>query len=440
MLKRSILKRIPRRGRYLMHYARMRRLRGVSTYPMAWAIWLLTILFVLCQFALQLSSGQIVSGVMHSFHLTTFGAGILLSAYYYIYTALQAPVGMLIDRYGPRKLLSGGAFVCGIGCVLFATAKLVMFAMLGRLLMGGGAAFAFVGCLTIITRWFPTERFGVMLGVVEATGMIGTIILGYGVAHIMERYGWQHAIVIAAILFFVLSVLLGLMVRDVPPGRKAAPMSTPPRGQIFRDLKALLVDYRVWSNALYSGLMFGVLTVFNAMWCIPFLQLSYHFSLSVATIISYASFLGVAVGSPVMGILDAKTHVRRGLLIALPLLALCMVCTVIYIPHLPIGALILCLCLLGFSVSAYALTFIVGNQLSTPYTRGTSIGFVNMWAVGTAPVFQAYIGYLLLHFAVQTASGYHYTLHSYHHALTVLPVMLLAAFVLAFFIPRKVAI
>src|SRR3990167_4222248 len=125
----------------------------------AWGMWGVAVTFVLFQFGLQLSSGQIVDGLMQSFALTAFGGGVLASVYYYIYVLLQAPAGFLIDRYGVRRLLSMGAATCGIGCFVFGWAPTIGWAVLGRLLMGFGAAFAFVGALNIVSRWFAIRQF-----------------------------------------------------------------------------------------------------------------------------------------------------------------------------------------------------------------------------------------------------------------------------------------
>src|SRR3989338_9038414 len=129
---------------------------------MAWTVWTVTTAFVLLQFFLQLSSGELIDGLMKSFALTAFGGGILASSYYYIYVLLQIPAGMLLDRYGPRGILSAGALVVCLGSFIFSSASSVAMALLGRVLMGGGSAFAFVGCLNIISIWFPKRQFAFM--------------------------------------------------------------------------------------------------------------------------------------------------------------------------------------------------------------------------------------------------------------------------------------
>src|SRR5690554_5562331 len=112
---------------------------------LSWIVWSVSAVFLLFQFFLQLSSADIVAGLMESFSLNALGAGLLASSYYYIYVILQAPAGILIDRFGPRRLLTLGAFVCGLGCWIFSMSLQLDWAVFGRLLMGTGAAFAFVG-------------------------------------------------------------------------------------------------------------------------------------------------------------------------------------------------------------------------------------------------------------------------------------------------------
>jgi fucose permease len=102
-----------------------------STFP-AWSFWGITCLFGLLNFFLQLSSGDIVAGVMSSFSLKAFGVSWLLAIYYYIYAALQIPAGFVIDRFGARLVLTIGALVCAFGCFLFATTHYVTLALIGR--------------------------------------------------------------------------------------------------------------------------------------------------------------------------------------------------------------------------------------------------------------------------------------------------------------------
>ena len=134
------------------------------------------VIFVLFQFFLQLSSGVLLTHFMADFHLNAFSAGILASAFYFVYVLLQTPAGLVMDKYGPRRLLSGGAVVCGFGCLLIAYSQTFLMAMLARILIGLGASFAFVGSIYIVGEWFPKSRFALMVGLAETFWMFGTIL------------------------------------------------------------------------------------------------------------------------------------------------------------------------------------------------------------------------------------------------------------------------
>src|ERR1700753_1079794 len=100
-------------------------------------IWLVSVFFVLFQFFLQLSSGIVIGAIMHEKGLTALTAGLLSSAFYYVYTTMQIPVGLLFDRYNTRNLLSLNALFCAVGCFLFSTGHNLFVLFLGRLIIGG---------------------------------------------------------------------------------------------------------------------------------------------------------------------------------------------------------------------------------------------------------------------------------------------------------------
>ena len=430
------LQRIPRRGRLLMRYTRMQFKKRVPRHYFFGTIcWLVSVLFVLFQFALQLSSGAMVGGLMQSFHLTAFGAGVLASSYYYVYVSLQTPAGLLVDMFGPRKLLSAGVLCCTSGSLLFGVAHWVSFALLGRLLMGMGGAFAFVGSTSLIARWFPREYFPVFLGILESIGMFVSLLAIVGVAHLVESYGWRESLELAAIIGAGLTILLWLVIRDAPPN--AAPASVPPRGQLWLELKLILKNFQAWINALYSGLMYAVVTVFVALWGVPFLQLEHHLDLIQATFYMNAAFLGLAVGCPFMGWLNQRIRWRNLLLCICPVIAVVLIGLVIYDSILNLNLIFVLMMFLGFCISSYMVPFAIGNEIATPYTRSASIGFVNTLSVGTAPIFQTLVGYLLNLFADKHAGQLIYTAQSYQHALLVVPALLIFAAICAWGIPKR---
>jgi MFS family permease len=372
----------------------MRRMKNsaIKTTTWAWIVWSTSAVFLLFQFFLQLSSAVIIGGLMKSFTLTALGASILASSYYYVYVSLQAPAGALVDRFGTRKLLALGAFVCGIGCIIFSQSIRLWVAFPARLIMGTGAAFAFVGSLNIIARWFPIQRFALMVAIAETLGMFGAIFGNVFLAYLVIHFGWRHCLFGAGILALIISVLLWTIIRDSPDGQ-ALPLT--PETNFWRDIKSIVKRREAWINGIYSGLMFSIVTAFVALWAVPFLEATYHLTLTMAAFVSNLVFIGVAVGGPVIGWIDTRFSVRRATMITGPWVAAVVISLIIYIPQLPLGIVILLMLLLGFAISTYVLTFVVANEIVPGYMRSTSVGFVNMLSVGGAPVLQPLIGFLL---------------------------------------------
>jgi len=416
---------------------KIRRVIKTRRYAVAWLIWSVSALFVLFQFFLQLSSGEIVEGLMKSFSLSAFGGGVLASTYYYIYVTLQTPAGLLIDRYGSRRLLALGAFVCACGCLLFGVSHVLLLAALGRLMMGAGAAFAFVGSLNLIGKWFPTRRFSIMAGVAETIGMLGTVIGGFFLAKTVMNLGWRQSMIGAAGLAAIIGLLILFFVRDTPR-KLIIPVTDRPKGAFWMDLKAIVKNKVAWVNGIYSGFMFSVVTAFVALWAIPYMMLAHHISLIMATVACNMVFIGVAIGGPLMGWLDSRIHDRRYLLGSCSLVSAALLCAVIYMPTLSMPKVIILMTLLGLFTSAYVLTFGIANEIVLRQRRASSMGFVNTLSVGTAPILQSLIGLILtLVSRHQGHAGHLYTVHDYQIALTIIPLLVLASAYLVRYLPAK---
>lgn len=400
-----------------------------SNQSLAWIVWTVSAIFLLFQFFLQLSSADIVGGLMQSFSLTALGASVLASTYYYVYVTLQAPAGILIDRFGPRRLLTVGALVCALGCWIFSSSLQLPWAVIGRLLMGAGAAFAFVGSLSLIARWFPINRFAVMVAVAETVGMFGALFGGTLLAHLVTHFGWQQSIQGAAVLAGVISVLLWMVVRDSPPNSVPVPL---PESHFWRDIKILVNNKAAWINGAYSGLMFAVQTVFIALWGVQFMQVAHHLSLTMAAFICNLVFIGVSIGGPVLAWVDSRFAWRRQITMGGAFAAMILISVVLYLPQLPLWVVAVLMFLLGFGGSAYVLTFVIANEIAPGHMRSTSVGFVNMLSVGSAPLLQPVAGLLL---ALSSHHSINYTVHDYQVALSILPLGLLISIFLARHLP-----
>ena len=389
-------------------------------------IWFISSFFVLFQFFLQLTSGDIITGVMKTFSASVFKASVMISSYYYIYVLLQAPAGMLVDRYGPRRVLSLGSAVMTLGCLGVSVSVAAAAFTISRVLMGAGASIAFVGCLNLIRQWFPNRYFGVMTAATEALGLVGAAVCGVKLAGIVGYYGWQRCMWVTSFISLVLASALWLVVRDRPHANMIKEkIERRSFTSFWAAVKVLCAQKKVWLNALYSGLLFSVVTVFVSMWGILYYKEVYHFSLLQSTNVVDMVFVGIGFCCPVITYFDARVNCRKVFLVGGPIVGAMIMLTVMFVPNLGLWLSGFLMLLLGICLSVYMLTFVIANEISDIKTQACSIGIVNMGCVSTAPFLQPFVGYLIGR--SEAIEKPVVLLHHFQHGLILFPVILLVA-------------
>lgn len=411
---------------------------ATQTSSRGWLIWAVAMTFVLFQFTLQLSSGVLIEQVAISFKLSASHAGVMSASYYYIYVLLQVPAGILADRFGARRILSIGSFACGLGCLIFATSSSITMAEFGRLVMGGGGALSFVGVLYLVQHWFPVHRFAMMVGLTETVGLVSSIGGSVLMAEVITDVGWRETMMAAGIISITIALFCWLIIRDSPTGRVMIPTSD--RHQFIQQIKGLVKNVTIWLNGIYNGLVYAIITVFTALWGIPFLSLKYNISLAASTTMNMSLFAGAALMCPIVGWLAGRFQCHRTLLFLGALLPAIIMTVVIYTTP-PIWLMFVLLFSVGVCMSPYVLNFAIADSLAPDQSRSTCIGITNGLCMSSAPIFQVVVG-SLLDFSHRDPSMVivgQYQLHDYHTALATFPVILVIAAIISLklrFTPR----
>ena len=120
----------------------------------------------------------IAGELQQAFDIPAAVLGTLAATYFYVYTLLQIPVGVLADTAGPRRLLAGGSLVAGIGSLAFALAPSWEVAAAGRTLVGVGVSVAFIAILKVSATWFEARRFATLNGITMFAGNLGAVVAG----------------------------------------------------------------------------------------------------------------------------------------------------------------------------------------------------------------------------------------------------------------------
>ncbi|KTD02592.1 MFS transporter [Legionella feeleii] len=390
-------------------------------------IWLVGVSFVLFQFFLQLSSGVIIGAIMYDMQLSAWQAGLLSSSFYYVYTSMQIPVGMLFDRKNTRLLLTLNAVLCTIGCVFFAQSTSLLCLIIGRLLIGAGSAFAFVGLSHLLRQHFPLKQFAFMIGLSETLGFLVTMFGLIGLGALISEWGWRSFINSAALLGLIISCLCWLYI----PVASQETFSLP---KYSKQLLGILSNGKAWINGLFVGLSFTVITVFGAMWAVPFIQVKLACSLKQASFIDAMIFLGAGLSCPLFGKLASLFKRRKPLMVSSCLSTALLIGAVLYLPFDNAVALGWLMFLIGLCCGAYMLAFSIANELAPADSLSTCAGFTNTLAMLSAPLMQPLVGYIL---DTVNHTSKTYTLANYQTALLIIPVSLVLSSCLVLFLPEK---
>ena len=161
---------------------------------------------------------------MRDFALGGALLGSLSAVYFYAYAAVQIPVGVLLDRFGARRLLIVGTLLAAAGSALFALTPGLALAITGRAVVGAAVGFAFIATLKLVTACFPPRRFSLMAGLTLAAGMVGGIAAQAPLAALIERFGWRPIMLAGALLALALSLAIALSLSE----RRAESAPGPP--------------------------------------------------------------------------------------------------------------------------------------------------------------------------------------------------------------------
>jgi len=407
---------------------------------LAASICILASLFYLYEFILQVSPAVMTHELIRDFGLNAVSLGTMAAFYYYAYTPMQLPAGFLFDRFGPRRLTTAAILTCAMGALIFGISSNVAMASAGRFMMGMGSAFSFIGTLLLISRWFPARYFAMLTGLVQFMSCVGAIVGETPLRIAVGHWGWRPTILALSMLGMILGLLTWLAVRDSPEvvlqGNKFQATS---EKTVVQSVKQVCYNSQTWFLALYSFMVWAPIAAFAALWGVPFLVAAYGISTEAAATACTMIWLAIGIGCPLFGWWSDKVNLRGLPIKFAASLGVIGLISVIYIPHLPLFFLYLCLFLFGLAASGQSIAFGVVKDINRPSVAGTAIGVNNMATVAGGALFQPVIGlFLQLYWNGATHQGVpFYRVTDYQKALVLLPLCYILAFLIGHFLIKE---
>ncbi|MGD9026294.1 MAG: MFS transporter, partial [Desulfobacterales bacterium] len=234
-----------------------------------WIIFILaTSHFFLSQFY-RTSTAVIAPELIRDLSLNTEGLGLLSASFFYGFALTQIPISVLLDKVGPRWMMTVLSLMGVVGAILFSIADSLGLGLIGRILLGIGMACNLMGTFKLLTEWFEPFVFATLSGLVVSIGTFGNMVSATPLVMLVEQMGWRHSFQLIAGINLILTLTLVGVVRD-RPDQPAIDTANGPEAislmQAFANLGLLLKNKDYWIISLATFVRYGTFAAFQALW------------------------------------------------------------------------------------------------------------------------------------------------------------------------------
>lgn len=348
----------------------------------------------------RVAPAVITQELMSQFSLSAAALGNLSAYYFYAYVAMQLPTGVLADHWGPRRLLCAGALVAGVGALLFGLAPSLGWAELGRLLIGGAVAVAWVALLKLAGHWFSARRFAAISGMGLLVGVIGAVTAGVPLRLMVDAFGWRPVMVASGAITLALALAIWLVIRDDPNQRgwrSHAPKQAVDGAScgILAGLGHIWRYPNTWLLFFASGGLVAPVLTFAGLWGVPYLSLRYDLTPAEAAFFCSVLMIAWAVGGPLMGALSDRMGKRKPLYLTGAMVVALGWLAMLYLPALPLWAFAVVSVITGLAGGGIIITFAWCKESVPAGLGGTVSGAANMGVMLGPTLLQPLVGWLL---------------------------------------------
>ena len=330
-----------------------------------------------------------------SFQTSAASLGVLAATYFYVYTVMQVPTGVLVDTLGPRRVLLLGGLVAGGGSLLFGLADGLGGALVGRTLVGLGVSVVFISMLKIIAVWFEERRFATVVGLSMLLGNLGSVLAGAPLAMAAQAVGWRGVFVAVGALSLVLGGLCWLLVRDRLPGAPVAHAGGSDRTVVLGNLLSVVRNPATWPAAAVNFGIAGSFFAFAGLWATPYLMQVQGLSRAVASAHLSVYFATFAIGCLIMGTVSDRIGRRKPvILVAAHVYGLVWLVWLTGIV-LPTAATYGLFALMGLATASFTLTWACAKEVNPPHLSGMSTSVTNMGGFLGGALLQPLVGWAM---------------------------------------------
>ncbi len=350
-----------------------------------WSVFLVLMVSYLLVYFHRIAPGVMSGDLMSAFRISGTALGSLAAMYFYVYSLMQIPSGVLADTLGTRRAITVGHASAAIGAILFATAGSFAVASVGRLMIGLGVSTFYASIMKSHAMWFSERRYGLMSGLTILVGNLGAVMAAAPLALAIEAFSWRGVFLGMGLVSVLLGVTVFAVVRDRPEHAGFPPIWEIEGGRLvqsrqqhwLRDFWSVVRVPQVWPCFWVNFGLGGTMFTFIGLWGVSYLRDVHGLTRGEASSYLTVMLLACAAGSLFFGWLSDRLGRRKPVLIAGVGVCLISWCALTWLPWSPGLGIHLLLCIMGFSQVCIHLIAPCVKEVVDPNLAGTAIGLVN---------------------------------------------------------------
>ena len=358
---------------------------------------ILSALFILSMFY-RVSNAVIAPNLIRDLRLNAETLGILGGAFFYSFALLQIPMGPMLDRIGPRIVITSFSLIGALGAFIFAFGNSFPVVLLGRILIGIGMAPVLMGSMKVFLLRFPPEKFATLVGLLLAIGTLGNIIAASPLAFLASTIGWRMTFIITGVITGILTLMIYRVLKEEKKeNKKAIFSSSKPEIGILQSIRMILGSLSFWQLAGIAFFRYGTFVGLQGLWLGPYLMDIKGFSpLQTGNLIILLA-IGIIVGGPVSGQLSDRTfHSRKGLvLVGLILYCLSLIPLIGVLKIQSPWGFGLLFFFIGFFCSFGMVIYSHAKELFPITISGTVMTLINFFTMAGAALFMPAMGKII---------------------------------------------
>ncbi|GAB3675560.1 MFS transporter [Halopiger thermotolerans] len=387
----------------------------------------------------RLSTAVLSGRLTDAFGTTASQLGTLHASFFLIYAVVQIPIGVLVDRIGPRRIGSIGGAVLSVGAIGFAVSESYLAAFAARGLIGLGSGAIFVSILRFCANWYRADEFATMTGLTAGVAGFGAILATTPLAVVVDAAGWRPTVLSLGVVGLLGAVAVAALAHDSPAAAGLEPIAGVPEqaeaslAETREHLRTLLRDRDQWLLSIVFFAGNGTVLTLIGLWGVPYLVVVYGLDVTTASYFTLLGSVGMLIGSPAVGWLSDRLERRLALLstgLAVFALALAVV-PALGRPPLPVVAGVYFVC--GFLLGAVMLSLSVIKERYPASASGVATATVNAAGFVGGTVLPTVVGLALDAYRTgETVGGtVAYTEFGYRVAFGILAVAVAVAFLVS---------